>query len=119
VEEDEPEAPKSLVDMHREKLAKAADADASNEPPASSSRSKAKLAKRAGDDEEEDLDLDRSRLKKAVDAEKKRKNMTEEEAWQNTKKTKTTDVTQEEMEAYRISRQAFEDPMANYQDQDQ
>lgn len=42
--------------------------------------------------------------------------MDEEEAWQHTKKSKT-DVTQEEMEAYRLSRQAFEDPMANYKDE--
>ena len=78
------------------------------------------------------MEIDKSRLKAALEAEKKRKKMGEDEAWQSTKKSKS-DVTQEELgelirctwasqtltlsaEAYRLSRRAFEDPMANYQD---
>ncbi|ORY24303.1 mRNA processing-related protein [Naematelia encephala] len=76
----------------------------------------ANLAKRKG--ENEDVDIDRSRLKKALDDERKRKNMGEDEAWQATKKGKT-DVTQEELEAYRLSKQAYDDPMANYKDPDE
>jgi len=65
--------------------------------------------------EGEDIELDKKRLRKALDEEKKRKAMGEDEAWMQTKKSKT-DVTQEEMEAYRLTRQAYEDPMANYKD---
>ena len=112
IEDKEPEeAPKSLADMHREKLAKEAeDKEAAKAP------TKSKLAKHGDDDE--DPELDRERLKKALDAEKKRKKMTEEEAWQQTKKSKTLEPTQEEMEAYRLNRNAFEDPMANYKDEE-
>ncbi|WWD18470.1 pre-mRNA-splicing factor SLU7 [Kwoniella shandongensis] len=70
--------------------------------------------KRAEDGDE--IDLDKSRLKKALEEEKKRKKMGEDEAWQQSKKSKTTDVSQEELEAYRLSRSAFDDPMANYKD---
>ncbi|UOH80882.1 pre-mRNA-splicing factor SLU7 [Cryptococcus neoformans] len=63
----------------------------------------------------EDLDLDKGRLKNALKEEKKRKKMGEDEAWQQAKKGKT-DVTQEELEAYRLSKQTYDDPMANYQD---
>ena len=66
-------------------------------------------------DPTEEVDIDREKLKKALAEEKKRKAMGEDEAWQQTKKSKT-DVTQEELEAYRLSRQAFDDPMANYKD---
>lgn len=46
--------------------------------------------------ENEEVELDKQRLRKALDAEKKRKAMGEDEAWQATKKGKT-DVTQEEL----------------------
>ncbi len=52
------------------------------------------LAKRTEDGE--DVELDKARLKRALDEEKKRKKMGEDEAWIQTKKSKT-DVTQEEL----------------------
>ena len=103
---------KSLVEKHQDRL-----------------RSEAESGARAEDDEEDDKytkqakrledgetpDLDRQRLKKALEKEKKRKAMDENEAWMATKKGKH-DVTQEDVEAYRLSKQAFDDPMANYKD---
>lgn len=102
--EPEEEKPvKSLAEMHRERMEalkdkKKSDNDQSREASAD--------------------DLDKERLKRAVAEERRRKRMGEEEAWEATKKAKT-DVTEEEMEAYRMSRNAFEDPMANYQDQEE
>lgn len=52
------------------------------------------LARRTEDGE--DVELDRSRLKRAMEDERKRKKMGEDEAWMQTKKSKT-DVTQEEL----------------------
>jgi pre-mRNA-processing factor SLU7 len=58
--------------------------------------------------EGDEIEFDKDRLKRALEEEKKRKNMGEEEAWKNTKKSRT-DVSQEEMGefsytvAYRIS----------------
>lgn len=75
------------------------------EPPA--------FGRRPGDATEGDLD--RERLKRAMEEERKRKDMDDDEAWKQTKKSKT-DVTEEEMEAYRRSKLAFDDPMANYKD---
>ncbi|EIW66761.1 hypothetical protein TREMEDRAFT_34550, partial [Tremella mesenterica DSM 1558] len=63
----------------------------------------------------EEVELDKGRLKKAIEEEKRRKGLGEEEAWKDSKK-KTTEVSQEELEAYRLSRQAYDDPMANYKD---
>jgi len=68
--------------------------------------------------EGDEVDIDRTRLKKALDEEKKRKGMDEDEAWSKSKKGKT-EVTQEELEAYRLSRAAYDDPMANYKDTDE
>lgn len=76
-------------------------------------REPANLAKRA--DANEAVDLDKERLRRALAEERKRKQMNEDEAWQSTKKSKA-DVTQEELEAYRLSRSTYEDPMANYKD---
>ena len=64
------------------------------------------------------VEIDKARLRQALEEERKRKNMDEDEAWQQTKKAKA-DVTQEELEAYRLSRQAFDDPMANYKDEEE
>ncbi|KAK4684111.1 pre-mRNA-processing factor SLU7, partial [Tremellales sp. Uapishka_1] len=97
---------KSLADQHLETLA--AGKGKGKEMP---SYSKTRL----GDGEDLDLAIDKARLNKALEEEKKRKNMDESEAWQKTKKSKT-EVTEEELEAYRLSRSAFEDPMANYKD---
>lgn len=52
------------------------------------------LAKRATDGEE--VEIDKSKLRKALDEERKRKGMGDDEAWAQSKKTKT-DITQEEL----------------------
>nr|XP_019045664.1 pre-mRNA-splicing factor SLU7 [Kwoniella bestiolae CBS 10118]OCF24594.1 pre-mRNA-splicing factor SLU7 [Kwoniella bestiolae CBS 10118] len=93
IEEKAEKERKSLAEQHREDIA-------------SGKTSKGK---------EREVDLDREKLKKALEHEKKRKGLNESEAWEQNKKSKT-DVTQEEMEAYRLSRQGYEDPMANYKD---
>jgi pre-mRNA-processing factor SLU7 len=69
--------------------------------------------------EKVDVALDKERLKAAIAAEKKRKNVADEdEAWNQAKKSKT-DVGEEELEAYRLTRaSAFDDPMANYRDEE-
>lgn len=117
--EEEPEEIKSLVEMHREKLAKAADAKAKGEEEEDAGRrdkgkGKESAFARHGDDDD-DVALDKARLKAAIAAERKRKALGEEEAWEASKKAKQ-DVTKEELEAYRLSRQTFDDPMANYKD---
>ncbi|KAJ3023603.1 mRNA splicing protein [Thoreauomyces humboldtii] len=78
---------------------------------------------------EGEVTIDAEKLKKAFDAEKKRKQQLaefeeEERAGGGRKKGKyggdkeTTEVTEEELEAYRMSRSKMEDPMANYVDKD-
>lgn len=69
--------------------------------------------------EGDDIALDKERLKAALAAEKKRKGVVDEdEAWNQAKRSKT-DVTEEDMEAYRLTRaSAFDDPMANYKDEE-
>ncbi|KAK8858578.1 pre-mRNA-splicing factor SLU7 [Kwoniella newhampshirensis] len=99
---------KSLAEQHLEDIASGKISKKGKE------RELPTYGKRAEDGDE--IDLDKSRLKKALEEEKKRKKMGEDEAWQQTKKSKTTDVSQEELEAYRLSRSAFDDPMANYKD---
>lgn len=94
------EAPKSLAELHREKLAKA-------------EQKKPESAQEA-----EDIELDKKKLRAALAEEKKRKALAEEDAWEQTKRSKT-EVSKEEMEAYRLSRQAFDDPMANYEDKEE
>ena len=115
-EEEEPPASsrKTLAEQHLDDIAsgkKVIDPDAKPKE-----REVFNMAKRveAGDE----VEIDRERLKKALAEEKKRKAMGEDEAWQQTKKSKM-DVTQEELEAYRLSRQTFDDPMANYKDEDE
>ncbi|KAJ3288107.1 mRNA splicing protein [Blyttiomyces sp. JEL0837] len=78
---------------------------------------------------EGDIVLDKDKLKKALEAEEKRKKesirMEEEEDFRGGKKRKynstevNTEVTEEELEAYRMKRANFEDPMANYKDDDE
>lgn len=117
MEEEEPQQVKSLVELHREKLAKAAEEKERGEGGGKADRKgkgKASVYAKHGD-EEEDVELDKQRLKSAIAAERKRKALGEEEAWEASKKAKQ-DVTKEELEAYRLSRQTFDDPMANYQD---
>lgn len=95
---EEPEAPKSLAELHREKLASG---KAKEEEPATTA--------------DDANDFDKKRLRAALAEEKKRKALGEEDAWEATKRSKT-EVSKEEMEAYRLSKQAFDDPMANYKD---
>lgn len=90
-----------MAEMHREKLAKGNEKEEQGKKP-----------------EEEDVELDKKRLRAALAEEKKRKALGEEDAWEQTKRSKT-EVSKEEMEAYRLSRQAYDDPMANYKDEEQ
>ncbi|WVQ96672.1 pre-mRNA-splicing factor SLU7 [Kwoniella sp. CBS 9459] len=103
---------KSLADQHREDLAagkdKGKERDREYDIPTYEKRK----------DERDEVDLDKSRLKKALEDERKRKALGEEDAWAQTKKSKT-DVSQEELEAYRLTRMAYDDPMANYKDPDE
>jgi len=115
VEEEEPPASsrKTLAEQHLEDIAsgkKVIDPKGKTRE-----RELPNMAKRV--DAGDEVEIDKERLKKALAEEKKRKAMGEDEAWQQTKKSKM-DVTQEELEAYRLSRQAFDDPMANYKDEE-
>ncbi|KAJ7703023.1 Pre-mRNA splicing Prp18-interacting factor-domain-containing protein [Mycena rosella] len=69
---------------------------------------------------EGDVRLDDDRLARALNEEKKRKARGEDEDDRSGKKRKNAggshDVTEEELEAYRMSRRMTEDPMANYVD---
>ncbi|KAK7053462.1 mRNA splicing protein [Paramarasmius palmivorus] len=74
---------------------------------------------------EGDVNLDPDRLARAVDAEKKRSRGNDEGRDGFSKKRKgdggttgTHEVTEEELEAYRMSRKITEDPMANYVDKE-
>jgi len=70
---------------------------------------------------EGDVRLDEDRLSRALQDEKKRKARGEEDDDRSGKKRKAVgshDVTEEELEAYRMSRRITEDPMANYVDED-
>ncbi|KAJ7496119.1 Pre-mRNA splicing Prp18-interacting factor-domain-containing protein [Mycena galericulata] len=70
---------------------------------------------------EGDVRLDEDRLSRALNEEKKRKARGEEDDDRSGKKRKNAagshDVTEEELEAYRMSRRMTEDPMANYVDE--
>ncbi|KAJ7287822.1 Pre-mRNA splicing Prp18-interacting factor-domain-containing protein [Mycena rebaudengoi] len=74
--------------------------------------------KRIGEGE---VRLDEDRLSRALNEEKKRKARGEEDDDRSGKKRKNAggshDVTEEELEAYRMSRRMGEDPMANYVDE--
>jgi len=71
---------------------------------------------------EGDVRLNEERLSRALQEEKKRKARGEEDDDRSGKKRKNAggshDVTEEELEAYRMSRRMTEDPMANYVDKD-
>ncbi|KAJ6500145.1 Pre-mRNA splicing Prp18-interacting factor-domain-containing protein [Mycena vitilis] len=71
---------------------------------------------------EGDVRLDDDRLSRALQEEKKRKARGQEDEDRTGKKRKNAggshDVTEEELEAYRMSRRMTEDPMANYVDED-
>ncbi|KAJ6625461.1 pre-mRNA-splicing factor SLU7 [Mycena sp. CBHHK59/15] len=70
---------------------------------------------------EGDVRLDEDRLSLALNEEKKRKACTNDDDDRSGKKRKNAggshDVTEEELEAYRMSRRMMEDPMANYVDE--
>ncbi|KAJ7091220.1 Pre-mRNA splicing Prp18-interacting factor-domain-containing protein [Mycena epipterygia] len=70
---------------------------------------------------EGDVRLDEDRLSRALNEEKKRKARGEDDDDRSGKKRKNAggshDVTEEELEAYRMSRRITEDPMANYVDE--
>ncbi len=96
-EEGEDSAPqKSLADQHKDDMGSGKKNGAGELP---------KLARRAEDGE--DVELDKARLKRAMDEERKRKKMGEDEAWQQTKKSKT-DVTQEELGKYSNHHAAYD-----------
>jgi pre-mRNA-processing factor SLU7 len=107
-------ARKTLAEQHMEDIASGKKVIDPNAKP--KEREVLNMAKRV--DAGDDVEIDKERLRKALAEEKKRKAMGEDEAWQQTKKSKM-DVTQEELEAYRLSRQAFDDPMANYKDENE
>ncbi|CAL1707643.1 unnamed protein product [Somion occarium] len=71
---------------------------------------------------EGELNLDESRLVDAIreEKDKKRKGRADEEEdpWAKKKKKHASEVTEEELEAYRMNRRMTEDPMANYVDPD-
>ncbi|KAL7423167.1 mRNA splicing protein [Cryptotrichosporon argae] len=113
-----PAEPKSLVEQHREALragkGKKRAADGESERDGDDGRGRATQAGwPAGDGDEPELD--RTKLRAALEHERRRRDMGEDEAWAAAKKGKA-DVTQEEIEAYRLARSAYDDPMANYKD---
>ncbi|KAG2078930.1 pre-mRNA-splicing factor SLU7 [Suillus decipiens] len=70
---------------------------------------------------EGDVSLDKDRLAEAINEEKKRKARGDKDDDRSSKKMKglqsgSHDVTEEELEAYRMTRRNAEDPMANYVD---
>ncbi|KAG8815361.1 mRNA splicing protein [Serendipita sp. 401] len=89
------------------------------EAAASASHIQQEKAKRLG---EQDMQLDKERLAQALKEERKRKADEEDDRFGNDKKRKynnnmDVDVTEEELEAYRITKRAgADDPMYNYKD---
>ncbi|TPX56580.1 hypothetical protein PhCBS80983_g04432 [Powellomyces hirtus] len=74
---------------------------------------------------EGEVEIDTKKLKEAMEAEKKRKQMKDFDDERGSGKRgkygngkESTDVTEEELEAYRLARSKAEDPMANYVDKD-
>ncbi|WWC70747.1 pre-mRNA-splicing factor SLU7 [Kwoniella pini CBS 10737] len=100
---------KSLKDEHVENLLKLNGKNKEKDGPIYGNRPDDML------NQDKEIELNRDKLKKALAEEKKRKDLNENEAWEQNKKSKT-DVSQEELEAYRLSRQGYDDPMANYKD---
>lgn len=102
------------------------EATSNSEVPTTVARLEQNFAKtRVGEGE---VKLDSDRLARAMNEEKKRKMRGEEDGDRfNSKKKRgpdaaasgsSHDVTEEELEAYRMSRRMTEDPMANYKDTD-
>ncbi|EIN11897.1 pre-mRNA-splicing factor SLU7 [Punctularia strigosozonata HHB-11173 SS5] len=72
--------------------------------------------KRLGEGE---LEFDREKLSRAINEEKKRKGRdTDGDEREGKRKKDTTEVSEEDLEAYRMTRRMTEDPMANYVDTD-
>ncbi|EJU04168.1 hypothetical protein DACRYDRAFT_114567 [Dacryopinax primogenitus] len=107
---EEAEPAKSLAEEHAERLAKEGE-------DMGRSAGKDWSKKRLG---EGDLKLDQDKLKKAIQEERKRKDRGEEEEWEGKRRKTgdTGDVTEEQLEAYRMNRLQREDPMANYRDEE-
>ncbi|CAG8685739.1 4928_t:CDS:2, partial [Acaulospora morrowiae] len=72
-----------------------------------------------------DIELDKKKLKKALENEDRRYKLNEPELddrkrpYNNAFMSKNkidSEVTEEELEAYRLKKQSYEDPMANYVD---
>lgn len=80
---------KTLVERHQEEMSSKKGKDRERERDRFGDK-----AKRLDGDEE--VEIDKDRLKKALEEEKKRKAMGDDEAWANTKKSKI-DVSQEEL----------------------
>ncbi|KAG1734676.1 Pre-mRNA splicing Prp18-interacting factor-domain-containing protein [Suillus paluster] len=102
-----------------------ASSKAQSEPSAQDNEARARIdqnysKKRVGEGE---VSLDKDRLADAISEEKKRKARGEKDDDRYSKKMKglqsgSHDVTEEEFEAYRMTRRNAEDPMANYVDGD-
>jgi pre-mRNA-processing factor SLU7 len=112
---EEPEPPKSLAEEHAERLAK------EGERAGGSGAGKDFSKKRLG---EGDLQLDQDKLNRAIAEERERKRKArggDEEEWES-KRRRTEDaggdITEEQLEAYRMNRLQREDPMANYRDEE-
>ncbi|KIK40160.1 hypothetical protein CY34DRAFT_283979 [Suillus luteus UH-Slu-Lm8-n1] len=100
-----------------------ASSKAQSEPFAQDNEARARIEqnyskKRVG---EGDVALDKDRLAEAISEEKKRKARGDKDDDRSSKKAKglqsgSHDVTEEELEAYRMTRRNAEDPMANYVD---
>jgi pre-mRNA-processing factor SLU7 len=112
---------KSLLETHAVKTAK--------EILAGGSASSAATDKRKGRGErlgEGDVTIDEDKLKKALEIEEARRMWQEDPDPNEKSKGKrkynsleaSNDITEEQLEAYRMKRQNFDDPMANYKDQD-
>ncbi|CAG8449152.1 7282_t:CDS:10 [Diversispora eburnea] len=111
---------KSLLDMHTEKIEKKKyNLNADN---VSEDANKHLKRKNLG---EGDIQLDKKKLRKALeDEEKRNKSLPETDdrkrpynsAYMNQKDKSNSEVTEEELEAYRLKKQSYEDPMRNYFD---
>ncbi|KAJ3148280.1 mRNA splicing protein [Geranomyces variabilis] len=112
------EPPKSLLDQYVLKAAK----DGPSQERLDRQKAQKSRSERLGEGE---LTIDAKKLKEAMEAEKKRKQQrdfeNEERGGKRGKYTsgkETTEVTEEELEAYRLARAKTDDPMANYVDKD-
>lgn len=101
--------PKSLLETHLEAGGKGKEKAKAGDDPSFSK-------KRLGD---VDVSLDKEKLQRAIAEEKKRKKGELEDDGSDKKRRYNggnLDVTEEELEAYRMQRSNYEDPMANYKD---